>query len=111
MKHSSVRLCGMRGRVEQYLLDKIKADGSIHMTLIDPEKVTTDQAIQIAKQSEISGTAAIMIGGSTFVSQDHLDQVVKNIKATVKIPTVLFPNNITGLTHYADALLFMSLLN
>ena len=29
----------MLGRIEKYLLEKIKADGSIHITLIDPEKV------------------------------------------------------------------------
>jgi len=81
------------------------------MTLIDPEKVTRDQATQIAKHSEASGTAAIMIGGSTFASQDHLDSIVKEIKASVKIPTILFPNNITGITRHADAVLFMSLLN
>jgi phosphoglycerol geranylgeranyltransferase len=46
----------MLGRVEQYLLDKIKAEGSIHMTLIDPEKVTTTQAIQIAEHSQASGS-------------------------------------------------------
>lgn len=101
----------MAGRIEQYLLDRIKADGTIHMTLIDPEKVTVAQATQIAKHSEISGTAAIMIGGSTFASQDHLDNVVKEIKSAVNIPTILFPNNITGITRYADAVLFMSLLN
>lgn len=101
----------MLGRVEHYLLKKIEVDGTIHMTLIDPEKVTTEQAVQIAQQSEASGTAAIMIGGSTFASQDHLDNVVKSIKASVKIPTILFPNNITGITRYADAMLFMSLLN
>ncbi len=101
----------MPGYVEQYLLDKIKADGTIHMTLIDPEKVTVDQAVQIAKHSEASGTAAIMIGGSTFASQEHLDNTVKEIKNATKIPTILFPNNITGITRYADAVLFMSLLN
>ena len=52
-----------------------------------------------------------MIGGSTFASQAHLDDVVKAIKSSVKIPTILFPNNITGISGYADAIWFMSLLN
>ena len=60
----------MLGPIERYLLDKIKADGSIHMTLIDPEKVTVEGATKIALSSKNSGTAAIMIGGSTFLSQD-----------------------------------------
>ena len=101
----------MQGSIEKYLLEKIKTDGSIHLTLIDPEKVTVAEAVRIAENSKNSGTAAIMIGGSTFVSQTHLDDVVKAIKESVKIPTILFPNNITGISSFADALWFMSLLN
>jgi phosphoglycerol geranylgeranyltransferase len=40
-----------------------------------------------------------------------LDDVVEAIKKTVKIPVILFPNNITGICKYADAIWFMSLLN
>lgn len=101
----------MVGHIEKYLLDKIKAEGSIHMTLLDPEKITPLQASKIAENAKTSGTAAIMIGGSTFVSQNHLDDVIKAIKKSVKIPTILFPNNITGISKFADAIWFMSLLN
>jgi phosphoglycerol geranylgeranyltransferase len=101
----------MVGRVEKYLLKKIKAEGSIHITLIDPEKMTPAQASRIAETSKASGTSAIMIGGSTFVSQAHLDDIVTAIKRTEKIPTILFPNNITGISRFADAIWFMSLLN
>jgi phosphoglycerol geranylgeranyltransferase len=93
------------------LLEKIKAEGPIHMTLVDPEKMTPSQAAQVAENSKINGTSAIMIGGSTFVSQSHLDAVIKAIKRVVKIPIILFPNNITGISRYADAIWFMSLLN
>jgi len=98
-------------RVEKYLLEKIKAEGSIHITLVDPEKITSTQAARIAENSKVSGTSALMIGGSTFVSQAHLDGVVKAIRRAVKIPIILFPNNITGISRYADAIWFMSLLN
>jgi phosphoglycerol geranylgeranyltransferase len=101
----------MLGRVEKYLLERIKAEGAIHITLVDPEKVTPPQASRVAENAKNSGTSAIMIGGSTFVSQAHLDAVVKAIRRTVKIPTILFPNNITGISHHADAIWFMSLLN
>ena len=101
----------MPGRVEKYLLEKIKAEGSIHMTLVDPEKMTPYQAAQVGESSKTNGTSAIMIGGSTFVSQAHLDAVIKAIKRNVKIPIILFPNNITGISRYADAIWFMSLLN
>jgi phosphoglycerol geranylgeranyltransferase len=105
------RSLNMVGHVENYLLERIKAEGSVHITLVDPEKITPSQASQVAENSKISGTSAMMIGGSTFVSQAHLDSIVKAIKRAVKIPTILFPNNITGISRYADAIWFMSLLN
>jgi phosphoglycerol geranylgeranyltransferase len=101
----------MVGNVEKYLLDKIESDGSIHITLIDPEEVTPPQASRIVNKAKVSETSAIMIGGSTFVSAAHLDDVVKAVKRTVKIPVILFPNNVTGISRYADAIWFMSLLN
>ena len=101
----------MLGRVEKYLLEKIEAEGSIHMTLVDPEKMTPSQASRVAENSKDSGTSAMMIGGSTFISQAHLDDVIKAIRRVVKIPIILFPNNITGISRYADAIWFMSLLN
>jgi len=101
----------MLGNVEKYLLDKIESEGSIHITLIDPEEVTPPQASRIVNKAKLSDTSAIMIGGSTFVSSAHLDDVVKAVKRTVKIPIILFPNNVTGISRYADAIWFMSLLN
>lgn len=101
----------MVGRVERYLLEKIESEGTIHITLIDPEKVTSASASRIASKMRSSGTSAIMIGGSTFVSTAHLNSIVKAVKRTVKIPVILFPNNVTGISRYADAIWFMSLLN
>jgi phosphoglycerol geranylgeranyltransferase len=101
----------MLGRVEKYLIEKIRVEGSIHITLLDPEKMTPSEASKVAKNSKINGTSAMMIGGSTFVSQTHLDDVIKAIRDVAKIPIILFPNNITGISRYADAIWFMSLLN
>ena len=101
----------MVGSVEKYLLEKIESEGTIHLTLIDPEEVTSPQASRIASKAKLSGTSAIMIGGSTFFSAAHLDDVVKAVKHTVKIPIILFPSNVTGISRYADAIWFMSLLN
>jgi len=101
----------MVGRVEKYLLEKIREEGTIHMTLVDPEKVTPESASRIAKDSESCNTAAIMVGGSTSDSPSHLDDVTKALKESVEIPIILFPNNVNGITRYADAIWFMSLLN
>ena len=101
----------MVGQVEKYLMDKIREDGAVHITLIDPEKTTPPMASRIAHEAESAGTAAIMVGGSTIISTSRLDSVVKAIKKAVKIPVILFPNNITGISRHADAIWFMSLLN
>ena len=101
----------MVGQIERYLLDKIHEDGAIHITLIDPEKTTPQMASHIAHEAGSAGTAGIMVGGSTITSTSRLDGVVKAIKKAVKIPVILFPNNITGISKYADAIWFMSLLN
>ncbi len=102
----------MAGPIERYLLERIKTDGSIHVTLIDPEKVSPSNAVRIAKNSGDSGTAAVMIGGSTVSSQNHLDEVVQAIKSAVNLPVILFPHNEkAGISRHADAIWFMSLLN
>jgi phosphoglycerol geranylgeranyltransferase len=101
----------MVGRVEQYLLEMIEKEGSIHMTLVDPEKVTPSSASRLVQKAETCNTAAIMVGGSTSVFTPHLDEVVKAMNESVEIPVILFPNNITGISRYADAIWFMSLLN
>jgi phosphoglycerol geranylgeranyltransferase len=101
----------MAGTVEKYLLEKIESEGTIHITLIDPEKVTSSQASRIAGKAKLSGTSAIMVGGSTFFSTAHLDDVLKTVKRVVQIPIILFPNNVTGISRHADAIWFMSLLN
>jgi phosphoglycerol geranylgeranyltransferase len=99
------------GWVEKYILNKIKKDGAIHITLIDPEKVSPKSASRVAEEAEVSETAAIMVGGSTIVSTSSLDKTVQAIKKVVEIPVILFPNNITGISKHADAVWFMSLLN
>jgi phosphoglycerol geranylgeranyltransferase len=101
----------MTGRVEKYLLNKIMHDGAIHVTLLDPEKASPEEAAKTAREAEKCQTAAVMVGGSTITSTSQLEETVKAIKKAVEVPVILFPNNITGLCRYADAVWFMSLLN
>lgn len=97
-------------KVHKYLNSKAK-QGTLHLTLIDPDKTTPEQAAKQAKNMEDYGTDAILVGGSTGVTENKLDKVVLKIKDKVDIPVILFPGNITGISRYADAILFMSLLN
>ncbi len=100
-------------KVYNYLISKLKEEGALHFTLIDPDpnKVDPIGAAEIAEIAESCGTSAIMIGGSMGVNESYLDEVVKAIKSKIKIPVILFPGNVTGISKYADAIWFMSLLN
>jgi len=100
------------GRVERYLLERIEGDGAIHMTLLDPEKVSPERAAEIAREAEEAGTSAIMVGGSTLASTEELDAVIIAMReGGLNVPVILFPNNVTGISKHADAIWFMSLLN
>jgi len=101
----------MQGNVEKNLLERIRQKGAVHLTLLDPEKVDVKAGAEVAAFAEKCGTGAMMVGGSTATSTQHLDSLIREIKVNVKIPVILFPNDITGISRYADAIFFMSLLN
>jgi len=97
--------------VEKILLDKINEKGAIHMTLLDPQKITPETCATIAEEAYKGGTSAIMVGGSTVASNSITDKAITLIKEKTDIPVILFPNNISGISKHADAIWFMSLLN
>jgi len=109
------------GRVERYLLQRIKKY-PICAALIDPEDFTPKQAAKAAEAAIEADVGMVLVGGSTLSDQGRLDDVVKSVKKITKnittshdtsqeIPVVLFPGNVTGVSRFADAILFSSLLN
>ncbi len=99
------------GRVSNYIQSKVKSGEALHFTLIDPDKVTSIGWLRkIASTAANSGTDAFLVGGSIGVSESDVDATVKVLKE-FKLPVILFPGNVTGISRYADAILFMSLLN
>lgn len=95
--------------VENYIRETLK-DHKLHLTLLDPEEQTPEEAVSIAINAVSGGTDGIMLGGSTTNSTE-LDATAKALKENVDVPIILFPGNITGVSKYADAIFFMSLLN
>lgn len=95
--------------VEKYIRDSLK-ERKLHFTLIDPEEQSPDQAVEIAKEAIAGGTDGLLLGGSTTDSFD-LDLTVKALQENVDVPIILFPGNTNGISKYADAIFFMSLLN
>ena len=107
------------GPTERLLVERTKK-GPICAALIDPEDFSPKQARDTAAKARDAGVSLILVGGSTLASQGRLDSVVRAIKGHMQshqnhtgshVPVVLFPGNVTGVSRYADAILFSSLLN
>jgi len=98
--------------VLKYLYEKTKRH-PVHLTLLDPDKQPPETAAKIASCAARGGTDGIMIGGSAGISQHNLDNTAKAIKNATgtDLPIILFPGDVSGITKYADAIFFMSLLN
>ena len=97
-------------KIYDYIIEKIEKNGTLHMTLIDPDEYSPEEATRLSTLAEKHGSAAIMVGGSG-VDLEATDACVKAIKTRVKLPVILFPGNVTGISKYADAIFYMSLLN
>jgi len=95
--------------IEDYIREVLK-NRIMHLTLIDPEEQKPDEAVQTAQNAVLGGTDGIMLGGSTTNSSE-LDATAKALQENVDVPIILFPGNISGVSKYADAIFFMSLLN
>ncbi|MGD9962779.1 MAG: geranylgeranylglyceryl/heptaprenylglyceryl phosphate synthase [Thermoplasmata archaeon] len=83
----------------------------MHMTLIDPEKQSPEGSADIARKAGKLGTDAIMVGGSTGVTQENLDSAVDHIKKAVRLPVIYFPSGANAIAQRCDAIYFMSMLN
>jgi len=83
----------------------------LHFALLDPDKQKPETAGHIAEIVTDAGSSAIMVGGSTLLSQEQVDATVQSIKKHTDLPVILFPSGARFLSKYADAVFFMSLLN
>ena len=98
-------------KIAKNILKQVHQNGPLHFALLDPDKQTPKKAGELAKSAETAGSNAIMVGGSTLLSQEQVDETVKAIKKETMLPVILFPSASKFLSSYADGLFFMSLLN
>lgn len=99
------------GRVEEYLNNYLAQNGAGHIALLDPVEVSAQTAARLAAACERAGSCALMVGGSTVADPMSMSHVIREIKSQIKIPVIIFPNNIASIVPEADAIWFMSLLN
>jgi phosphoglycerol geranylgeranyltransferase len=81
------------------------------MTLVDPEKQSPEGSGEIALKACGLGTDAIMVGGSTGITQENLDAAVDRIKDACDLPVIYFPSGANAIAQRCDAIYFMSMLN
>ncbi|MFD2908911.1 geranylgeranylglyceryl/heptaprenylglyceryl phosphate synthase [Flavobacterium ardleyense] len=78
--------------------------------LIDPEKVTVEDAIVLAEKIKSSPATHVFVGGSTF-SGSHLNELIAILKKKTNLPTLIFPGHPYQISDEADGILFLSLLS
>jgi phosphoglycerol geranylgeranyltransferase len=96
--------------VKDFIADTLRHH-RMHMTLIDPDKQMPDESAEIARTAARLKTDAIMVGGSTGVTQENLDATVDVIKRACELPVVYFPSGANAIARRCDAVYFMSMLN
>lgn len=100
----------MKGKICREIY-KSSEKAALHFSLIDPDPEKTKNLEEVVKKLTKWGTDAVMVGGSTLSDKSYLDSVVKKIKQNTDKPVILFPGDANGISRYADAVFFMSLLN
>jgi phosphoglycerol geranylgeranyltransferase len=99
-------------KVENYINEQLDKKKALLFSVLDPlDYPSLEDAIKTAKNMDAGGVDAVLIGGSTGVQGEMLDQITKRVKESVSVPVIFFPGNIGTVSKYGDAVYFMSLLN
>lgn len=95
---------------QRFLQAQQQAAKACFCLLIDPDKLSLQQADAIVERSVNAGVDCFFIGGSLLIN-DQLDALLSRIRAQCSLPLVLFPGSSRQLSHRADALLLLSLIS
>jgi len=77
--------------------------------LIDPEKFNDTNARLFLEKMPVH-TTHIFVGGSTGTHLES-EKTVETLKKISSLPVILFPGDVSQITHKADGILFLSLLS
>lgn len=80
------------------------------VVLIDPDKPTDDQIIEIVDRSNEVGVDLFFVGGS-LLTTDSLDNCIRLIKKHSDIPVLIFPGNSLQISKWCDGFLLLSLIS
>ena len=115
------------GVVGEYMCDR--SQGTRHAIVIDPADQTPEVAANRALAAAHAGSRMILVGGSSDTDMDNVHATIVAIKEALElviwassqdsdidgdsgpIPVVLFPQGAAALSHAADGITFMMLMN
>jgi phosphoglycerol geranylgeranyltransferase len=80
------------------------------VVLLDPDKLRLSNMEHLLSLSVAAKVDYFFVGGSLVVS-DMLEQCIEAIQRCCDIPVILFPGDITQISHKADGILFLSLIS
>lgn len=95
--------------VLEYLLNLRTRSQAGYLVLIDPDKKSVEDSIELVQQAEEAKVDALLVGGSLLISD--IDDTIQGIKKHTSLPVIIFPGATTHLSRYADAVLFLSLIS
>ena len=101
----------MKQNIELKIEQQLNKKKTLVFALIDSENINMKNIDKFTTTLVNCGVSAILVGGSTILDQLEIHKLVKSIKKNIKIPIILFPGNVNGITPEADAIFFSSLLN
>ena len=80
------------------------------VVLIDPDKPSDKEIIDIVEKSKKVGVDFFFVGGS-LLTTDSLDNCIKLIKSHCDIPVLIFPGNSLQISKWCDGFLLLSLIS
>lgn len=100
----------MEQSIYQQFVQRKKEGKKSFAVLIDPDKMENEDIDKIVAQALIAKVDYFFVGGSLVVV-NTVDQNIQRIKALCDIPVILFPGAPSQVSHYADALFYLSLIS
>lgn len=92
------------------LLSSFSSNKKQFAVLVDPDKYTSTQLLDLVTMAKEAAVSYFFVGGS-LLSEDNLDSTLKVIKDNCAIPTIIFPGDEMQINSRADAILLLSLIS
>jgi phosphoglycerol geranylgeranyltransferase len=100
----------MRGGVLAGFMETIESGSAIYAVLLDPDRLSPSENVDLARLAEEAGVDVLLAGGSLSL-RARTEETIAAIKRAVDLPVVIFPGDAGFVAPSADAILFLSLVS